>query len=292
MKKILITGVLGQVGYELKRTLAPFGEIIAIDKDELDLTNQDEIRRFIRKIAPDIIVNPAAYTAVEKAEEDVKTCMLINQEAVKVIAEEAKAINALLIHYSTDYVFDGSKEIFSEEDTPSPLNVYGLSKLEGENAIREVGGRFLIFRTSWVYGSRGQNFLLTMLKLAKQHTTLNIVKDQIGAPTWSRLIAEVTALVIARVPFLENNPGFYGTYNLTNRGQTSWADFAHEIFSISQKNHPESKQPTIVGIMSDEYPVKATRPKQSLLLHDKLEKTFGIKMPDWKSSLKLCMEEL
>lgn len=293
MKKILITGALGQVGYELKRSLSSLGKVIAIDKDEMDFTNAASIRKLIREVSPDIIVNPGAYTAVDLAEKEIDLCMAINEKAPLVIAEEAKAINALLIHYSTDYVFDGkSKTCFFENDTPNPLNVYGASKLAGEKAIASVGGRYLILRTSWVYGVRGKNFLLTMLKLGLEKEHLSIVSDQMGAPTWSRSIAEATSQIIAKVPFLEKNEDFYGIYNVTSSGKTSWLEFAEAIYTLHAEKNPEFKKPTLSGILTKDYKTAATRPMNSVLSHDKLNKTFNLHMPDWKDALQMCMEDL
>jgi len=293
MKKILITGVLGQVGYELQRSLAPFGTIIGIDKDEMDLTNPVAIRKFLNEVSPDIIVNPGAYTAVDLAEKDVDICMAINNQAALVIAEESKKLNAFLIHYSTDYVFDGSSlSPYREDDVPNPLNVYGSSKLAGEQAIQHVGGRHLILRTSWVYGTRGKNFLLTMLKLGMDKTHLNIVSDQIGAPTWSRMIAEVTAQILSKTPYLENNENYHGIYNLTSAGKTSWLEFAETIFDMYSKKNPEFKRPELTGVLSESYKTAALRPMNSLLSPDKLKKTFGISIPDWKVALKMCIDDL
>jgi dTDP-4-dehydrorhamnose reductase len=293
MKKILITGVLGQVGHELQRSLSPFGHIIGIDKDEMDLNNPPDIREYIRKVNPDIIVNPGAYTAVDLAEKDVDICMAINNTASLVIAEEAKALNALLIHYSTDYVFDG-KATYPVKEThiPNPLNVYGASKLAGEKAIQEIGGKHLILRTSWVYGTRGKNFLLTMLKLGEQKNHLNIVSDQIGAPTWSRMIAEATSQIIAKAPYLEDQENFYGIYNLTSAGKTSWLEFADTIFTDYSLKNPHYKRPNLSGILTADYKTPAARPLNSLLCQDKLKSTFGIFIPDWKTALKLCMQDL
>lgn len=285
MKKILVTGSLGQVGYELKRTLAPQGKVIGIDSKEMDLSCPDSIRKVLRELKPNIIVNPGAYTAVDKAENDVKLCMAVNAEAPGIIAEEAKKLNALVVHYSTDYVFDGSSfKPYQEEDTPNPLNVYGKSKWEGEKAIQQVGGEYLILRTSWVYGRRGKNFLLTMLNLAKTKEHLNIVDDQFGAPTWSRLIAEATACMVAD-PKKKS-----GIYNLTNSGRTSWKEFAEAIFEIQQKKDG-NKVPTVTGISTADYPTPAVRPKNSVLSHEKLNREFNLYMPDWRESLELCMQE-
>ncbi len=291
MKKILVTGVLGQVGYELQRSLQPFGNVIGIDKDEMDLTNPDSIRKFVRDLKPDIIVNPAAYTAVDLAEKETELCMAINKDAARVLAEEALKLDAWLIHYSTDYIFDGSStKPYLEDDLPNPLNVYGETKLAGEKAIQEIGGKHLILRTSWVYGARGKNFLLTMLKLGSNKDQLNIVADQIGAPTWSRMLAECTAQILAKIPHQKNDCS--GVYHLTSEGVTSWLDFADKIFSIQAKRNPEFNKPQLSGILTKDYKTDAMRPLNSKLCNDKLFNTFGIRMPDWQTSLKLCMNDL
>lgn len=287
MKKILVTGVQGQVGYELQRTLQPLGKVIGVSRKEMDLTNPSAIRKFIRDLAPDIIVNAAAYTAVDLAESQEKICMAINRDAAQVLSEESKKLNALMIHYSTDYVFDGrSKTSYLENDIKNPLNVYGASKLAGEEAIQLVGGRAIILRTSWVYGTRGKNFLLTMLKLGMDKDHLNIVSDQIGAPTWSRMIAEATSQII------EKNTNCYGIYHLTSAGETSWLNFAETIFSLYGQKHPEFVKPLLSGILTKDYKTDATRPMNSKLSNEKLYKTFGIQMPDWMTALKLCIDDL
>jgi dTDP-4-dehydrorhamnose reductase len=286
MKKILIIGSLGQVGWELCRTLAPLGQVIAHDRDTFDITCSAFVRNFLREIKPDVIVNAAAYTAVDKAEMDQATCHAINEEGPRVLAEMAKELDALMIHYSTDYVFDGtSTQPYKEHDQPNPQNVYAASKLAGDLAVTSSGCSHVVLRTSWVYGSRGQNFLLTMLRLAKERDTLKIVCDQIGAPTWSRMIAEVTAQVISKYN------GQDGIYNLTSAGKTSWHGFAEAIFDLhSAKNG--SKEVRLISIPSSEYPVPAKRPQNSLLCHEKLQKTFGIRLPDWKDALEMCLEEV
>ncbi|MBN9377682.1 MAG: dTDP-4-dehydrorhamnose reductase [Chlamydiales bacterium 38-26] len=286
MKKILILGSKGQVGWELQRTLAPLGQIIAHDRTTLDLSCATSLSRKIQEIQPQVIVNAAAYTAVDKAETDQETCYAINAKAPQQLAQEAKKLQALLIHYSTDYVFDGkSAHPYKEQDSTNPQNIYAKSKLEGDQAILSSGCSHIILRTSWVYGSRGQNFLRTMLRLGQQKDLLKIVDDQIGAPTWSRLIAEATAQVIARYN------GQDGLYNLTSGGKTSWFGFAQAIFDLySSKN--EYKVPQLNNIPSSEYPVPAKRPQNSLLCQDKLFQTFQIKMPDWKDALEMCIEEM
>lgn len=286
MKKILILGSKGQVGWELRRTLAPLGQIIAHDRTTLDLSCPTSLSRKIQEIQPQVIVNAAAYTAVDKAETDQETCYAINAKAPQQLAQEAKNLQALLIHYSTDYVFDGkSAHPYKEQDSTNPQNIYAKSKLEGDQAILSSGCSHIILRTSWVYGSRGQNFLRTMLRLGQQKDLLKIVDDQIGAPTWSRMIAEATAQVIARYN------GQDGLYNLTSGGKTSWFGFAQAIFDLySLKN--EYKVPQLNNIPSSEYPVPAKRPQNSLLCQDKLFQTFQIKMPDWKDALAMCIEEM
>lgn len=286
MKKILILGSYGQVGWELRRTLSPLGQIIAHDRDTFDLTSIDFTRRSLQEIKPHVIVNAAAYTAVDKAETDQAACMAINAHAPQLLAEEAKKLNSLLIHYSTDYVFNGSSSHpYKEHDKPNPQNIYAQSKLAGDQAILSSGCPHVILRTSWVYGSRGHNFMLTMLKLAQQKDTLKIVDDQIGAPTWSRLIAESTAQVIARYQ------GQDGIYNLTSAGKTSWFGFAKAIFDLYSAKKG-LKIPQLISIPSSEYPVPAKRPQNSLLCHEKLQKTFNIRLPDWKDALEMCLEEL
>lgn len=286
MKKILILGSYGQVGWELRRTLSPLGQIIAHDRNTFDLSSPEFTKNALHEIKPDVIVNAAAYTAVDKAETEKEACMAINARAPQVLAEEAKKLKALLIHYSTDYVFDGSSiHPYKEHDKPNPLNIYAKSKLEGDQAILSSGCPHVILRTSWVYGSRGQNFVLTMLKLAQQKDFLKIVDDQLGAPTWSRMIAEATAQVIARYQ------GQDGLYNLTSAGKTSWCGFAKSIFDLHSAKKG-LKVPEVMSIPSSEYPVPAKRPQNSLLCHEKLQKTFNIRLPDWKDALQMCLEEI
>lgn len=293
MNKILITGCNGQVGWELQRSLAPLGKIFAFDRFSLDLSNKDTIRQTVRSINPNIIVNAGAYTAVDKAENDFEMSLALNGTAPEILAEEAKRINAILIHYSTDYVFDGSADDSYHERSPTnPLNAYGKTKLAGETAIQVVGGNYLILRTSWVYASRGKNFLLTMLKLAKERDTLKIVQDQIGAPTWSRMIAEATAYILSQTFFSRHN-NIWGIYNLTCSGKTSWLGFADAIFRLHSKKYPGVfNSPKLIGIPSSDYPTPTLRPKNSLLCPLKLQKTFCVHMPDWEKALELCMAEI
>jgi len=293
MRTILLTGKNGQVGWELQRTLAPLGKVIALDAEDLDLADAGAIRRKVREIRPRIIVNPAAYTAVDKAEAEAELAMAINGIAPGVFAEEARAHDALLVHYSTDYVFDGSKQgAYVEDDAPNPLNVYGSSKLAGEQAVRAAGCRHLILRTSWVYGARGKNFLLTMLKLAQERSELRIVDDQIGAPTWSRTLGEITAQILAQLyqPGCEAgaDDARYGTYHLTSTGAVSWHGFTAEI--LRQANVQPA--PVLHPISTQDYPTPAVRPKNSRLSNDKLHRTFGLSGGDWRDNLGLCLQEL
>jgi len=293
MRTILLTGKNGQVGWELQRTLAPLGKVIALDAEDLDLADAGAIRRKVREIRPRIIVNPAAYTAVDKAEAEAELAMAINGIAPGVFAEEARAHDALLVHYSTDYVFDGSKQgAYVEDDAPNPLNVYGSSKLAGEQAVRAAGCRHLILRTSWVYGARGKNFLLTMLKLAQERSELRIVDDQIGAPTWSRTLGEITAQILAQLyqPGCEAgaDDARYGTYHLTSTGAVSWYGFTAEI--LRQANVQPA--PVLHPISAQDYPTPAVRPKNSRLSNDKLHRTFGLSGGDWRDNLGLCLQEL
>jgi dTDP-4-dehydrorhamnose reductase len=292
--KILVTGKSGQVGFELERALQGLGTIVALDRAALDLANLDQIRQVVREIKPAVIINPAAYTAVDKAESEPALAQRINGEAPGVLAEEARRLGALLIHYSTDYVFDGMKAgAYDETDNVNPQNVYGLSKLAGERAISEVDGTHLILRTSWVYGQRGKNFLLTMLRLAAERPELRIVADQCGAPTWAATIAAMTSHIVAR-GLVANTSGAdwwrekSGIYHLTASGWTTWFDFANAIFELSS---PKNK-PVTTPIASSEYPVPATRPANSRLSNDKLAAAFGLRAPDWREALQLCIAGL
>lgn len=283
MKKILLTGRNGQVGWELQRTLAPLGEVIALDREALDLSDAAAIRDTIRVMRPDLIVNAAAYTAVDLAESESSLAMLVNGQAPGVMAEETRKLGALLVHFSTDYVFDGTKDSpYIEDDPPNPINVYGRSKLAGEQAIQAVGCRHLIFRTSWVYGLRGKNFLRTILRLADEREELRIIDDQFGAPTWSRMIAESTALACTR-----NTPQ-EGLYHLTSNGAASWHGFTQAILELTR--HLRTREPVLTAIPARDYPLPATRPHNSRLACDRLAKEADIILPDWRKALSLCLE--
>jgi dTDP-4-dehydrorhamnose reductase len=286
--KILVTGSNGQVGSALQEALVGLGEIIAVDRIQLDLSSLDTIRDVVRSIRPSIIVNAAAYTAVDQAESDEATAYRINADAPGVLAEEAKHLGAALIHYSTDYVYDGSKSgAWIENDATGPLSVYGRSKLAGEEAIMSTGVPHLILRTSWVYGLHGKNFLLTMLRLAQSRTELSIVNDQIGAPTWSRTIAQATASIIKKFPDLAAANHLSGIYHLCSGGQTSWYGFAEKIFA-----HPLIQQkPQLHPITTADYPTPAVRPKNSVLNTDKFETVFT-QLPSWEEALTECLQQI
>ncbi len=293
--KIMLTGATGQVGWELARTLLPLGEVAVIDRTRADLAEAKSLQAVIREIKPDVIVNPAAYTAVDKAETDQSKAFLINGDAPGIMAEEARKIGALLVHYSTDYVFDGTgTEPYSEQDAPNPLNVYGRSKLDGERAIQAAGGDFVILRTSWVYASRGSNFLKTILRLAADREELKIVADQIGTPTWARLIAETTAHVVQQT-LDDRRAGRFQSdiYHLTSSGETSWHGFAERILAIARSQEKfVLKNKALLPIPATDYPLPANRPANSRLSVRRLEQQFGLTMPAWDNALALCMQEL
>jgi len=288
---ILVTGVNGQVGYELLRSLQGLGRVVGLDRAALDLDSPDAIRRVVREVKPTIIVNPAAYTAVDKAESDVEGAQRLNVQAPALLAEEAKRLGAALVHYSTDYVFDGTKDTpYVETDTVNPQNVYGKTKLEGEHAILASGCGHLVLRTSWVYGTRGKNFLLTMLKLGAERDEVSVVADQIGAPTWSRTIAASTAHVLAQATHAADRGQWWaqqsGVYHLTAGGATSWHGFAEAIFELSSL----AKRPVVKPIPASSYRTPAIRPANSRVSNDKFAAAFGVRAPDWREALALCMQ--
>lgn len=289
MTRILLTGKTGQVGYELERSLQGLGDIVALDRAQLDLSNLAQVRAVIRDVQPTLIVNPAAYTAVDQAESEPELAMRINGEAPGVMAEEARRLGAVMIHYSTDYVFDGAKAgPYTETDRPSPINVYGASKLAGERAIQAAGIPHLILRTSWVYGNRGKNFLQTVLRLARERDELRIVSDQHGAPTWCRTIADITAHIVAQGHAVQQTGDWWrertGIYHLSARGQTTWHGFAQEILDRAGA----AKRPAVTAIRTEDYPVPARRPANSLLCTERLRNAF-CDLPQWQEALRLCM---
>ena len=292
--RLLVTGANGQVGWELRQSLAPLGEVIALDRAACDLARPAEAARILREATPDIIVNAAAYTAVDRAEQEEELATLINGTAVGEIAQAARQLGALLIHYSTDYVFDGRKDApYAEDDVPHPISAYGRSKLAGERAIAQCGGRYLIVRTSWIYAARGHNFLKTVLRLARERDELRIVDDQIGAPTWARDLAAATAAMtrqarqeIARDDFES------GLFHVTGSGATSWFVFAQAVVKQAEQYGLLARKSKIVPIASSEYPVAATRPKNSRLSGARARHRFQIALPEWEQSLAVCMREL
>lgn len=294
--KILLFGKDGQVGWELQRSLAPLGELISFDERQADFQNIDHIRQIVRKIKPDMIVNAAAYTAVDKAESEPEKVHRINAEAVGAIAEEALSLNAWLVHYSTDYVFDGEKSApYVEDDMTHPLSVYGRSKLQGEQLIRKSRARHLIFRTSWVYAARGVNFAKTMLRLAKERDELKVVADQHGAPTSAELIADITALILYRISQTEaSTAALSGTYNLVASGYTSWHGYAQHVLELAQAKGIKLKAgpDAVLPIPTEAYPMPAARPKNSRMNTTKLSTTFDLHLPDWRYHVQRMIEEL
>ena len=293
--RILLTGKNGQVGFELQRALAPLGEIIAVDQSECNLADQDAVRSLVGEIRPDIIVHPAAYTAVDKAESEPDIAFAINGAAPGVLGEEAAKISALVVHYCTDYVFDGVKQAhYTEDDLPNPQSVYGKSKLAGEQALRQRIKNHLVFRTSWVFGAHGNNFAKTMLKLAAERESLNIVADQFGAPTSAALIADVTAQIVGQYQRQKRQDFPFGLYNLVAGGETTWCDFAKTVIKAAHdagkplKLNPENIRP----ITTAEYPLPAPRPANSRLATNKLEKTFGLRLPPWQEGLNHVLQQI
>jgi len=283
--RILLTGRTGQVGFELERALAPLGEVHTFDKRQLDLTDPVAIVSRVRDVKPDVIVNPAAYTAVDKAESDRELAFLVNAAGAGFLAAEAKAAGALLVHYSTDYVYDGTKPIpYVETDPPNPLSVYGQSKLAGDKAIQAAGCRYLILRTSWVYGPRGKNFFLTMLRLAREREELRVVDDQRGAPTSAIALAAATAEILRR-----HGADASGLFHLTAAGETTWFGFTEAI--IERARPTLARGPRLTPITTAEYPTPAKRPANSVLDCGKASRTLGVRLADWRAQLDQAWEQ-
>lgn len=291
--RLLVTGASGQVGGELLSTLAPLGTVIAPTRSEMELADPTSVRDFIRERKPDWIVSAGAYTAVDKAESEPDLAFAINAHSVGVLGEEAKTLGASVLHYSTDYVFNGEGTTpYVESDPTGPLGVYGASKLAGEQALLASGASALIFRTSWVYGATGKNFLRTILKYARERPELRIVADQHGAPTWSRDLARMAAHVIAQCRTGDKAARLGGIYHAAGSGQTTWAGFAQEAVKQLQQREPAMALATVTGIATTEYPTPAARPKNSRLNCEKLDLTFGWKMMEWRESLRHVLAEL
>jgi dTDP-4-dehydrorhamnose reductase len=284
--KILICGQQGQVAQALQATLSGVGTLVVLGRDRLDLARPEHIRQQVRHIAPDLIINAAAHTAVDLAESEPELAFAINASGPGVLAEEAALLGAPLIHYSTDYVFDGSKPApYNEADTPNPLGVYGKSKLAGEQAIAAAHAQHLILRTSWVYSNHGRNFLLTMQRLLQEKPELRVVADQIGAPTWAGSIARSTLALIER--WQAGHAGAWGTYHLTNQGETSWFGFAQAIGNaLREQGKPCA---ALLPIPSSDYPTPAARPSNSRLDCSRLQREWGVSQPDWQTALRECL---
>lgn len=290
--RLMVTGSTGQVGWELLRSLAPLGEVIAADRARMDLTDPDSIRNAIREIRPAVLINPAAWTAVDRAETEAKAAAAVNSDAPAVLAEECRRLDALLVHYSTDFVFDGSGLMpWSEDDPTGPLNVYGATKLAGETAVIQSGARHLVLRTSWVYSLRGSNFLRTIVRLAQRNDTLRVIDDQYGAPTSAAAVADLTAHMVSRHFASERLRALEGVYHTSCAGRTSWHGFAVAILErlFRRPAHREAlrleRMPEILPIPASEYPLPARRPANSQLALDKLQEHWGLTMPHWQVAL-------
>lgn len=293
--RILLTGKNGQVGFELQRSLAVLGEVIAVDQTDCDLTDPVSLRRLVAGLEPQIIVNPAAYTAVDRAESERDLAHAVNAVAPGILGEEASRLGALVIHYSTDYVFDGAKSgWYSEDDSPHPQSTYGTTKLAGERALRESGADSLIFRTSWVFGAHGGNFAKTMLRLAGERDELKVVADQWGAPTSAALLADVTAQVVARYQREARSDFPFGLYHLVAGGECSWHDYARTVVSAAlAAGKPLRTTPErILPIATADYPTAAKRPANSRMATAKLRETFGLVLPPWQIGLAHVLQQI
>ncbi len=290
LPRILLFGKVGQVGWELRRTLAPLCELTCVDYPDVDFTKPESLRSVIATARPQVIINAAAYTAVDKAETETTLAMAINAHAPSLMAAEAKKLGALLVHYSTDYVYAGDKTTpYVETDPTGPLSAYGRTKLAGDEAIQQAGCDHLIFRLCWVYGARGANFMLTMQRLARERESLRIVGDQVGSPTWSRMIAETTALALAQMQTPDTIAERSGVYHLASSGHTSWHGFASAIIAAMPESERKCRE--VQPIPSSEYPTTTKRPAYSVMSCEKLERVFGLRLPDWKHCLDLVLEK-
>lgn len=284
--RILLTGKKGQLGFELQRSLALLGEVVAVDREDCDLSDPAAIRSLVARVQPQVIVNPAAHTAVDKAESEPELAHAINTLAPQIFAEEAAKLGALLVHYSTDYVFNGQKEgWYSESDQPDPQSVYGKTKLGGELAIAAANPRHLIFRTSWVFGAHGANFLKTILRLAAEREELKIIADQFGAPTAASLLADVTAHAVRQV-LADDTAGLYGTYHLVAGGETSWHGYAEKVVQLAKDAGMPVLAKEILAIPTSAYPLPAPRPANSRLNTQKLQTAFGLRLPEWQEGVQ------
>ncbi|MGK8247666.1 dTDP-4-dehydrorhamnose reductase [Klebsiella quasipneumoniae] len=292
--KILLIGKNGQVGWELQRALSTLGEVVAVDFFDKtlcgDLTNLEGIAQTVRTVTPDVVVNAAAHTAVDKAESERELSDLLNDRGVAVLAEESAKLGALMVHYSTDYVFDGQGSHYRLEDEETgPLNVYGETKRAGEIALAQANPRHLIFRTSWVYATRGANFAKTMLRLAGEKETLSIINDQHGAPTGAELLADCTAIAIREE---QRNRAVAGTYHLVASGETSWAEYAEFVFEVARSHGAELAIKSVSGIPTTAYPTPTKRPLNSRLSNEKFQRVFGVTLPDWRQGVARVVTEV
>ncbi len=293
--KILLLGKNGQVGFELQRALAPLGEVCAVDYAECDLADAAAISALVQSVKPNVIVNPAAYTAVDRAESEPELAHAVNAVAPGVLGTEAAKRGAWVVHYSTDYVFDGAKQgVYTEEDLTNPLGVYGRTKRDGEVALTESGARHLIFRTSWVVGAHGGNFAKTILRLARDREHLNVVADQYGAPTSAALLADVTAQLVRQGQREGGGTFPFGLYHLAAHGETNWYDYARFVVSEAlAAGRPLKLTPDAIrAIPSSEFPTAATRPANSRLDTGKLRRTFGLELPDWQSGVRHILQQI
>ncbi|HXF67589.1 MAG TPA: dTDP-4-dehydrorhamnose reductase [Burkholderiales bacterium] len=289
MTRILLAGATGQLGHELLTALAPLGEVIAPGRAELDLTRPDTLRHAIREARPQIIVNAAGYTNVDRAEAEAQLAMQVNGIAPGVIAEEAKRLGAVLLHYSTDYVFDGTLgRAYTEEDAPNPVNVYGRTKLAGERAIEAAGGAYLILRTSWIYSARRSNFVLAILALARERTELSVVDDQVGSPTWARALAQASAALLRQRESIARRRGIY---HLAASGETNRYEFARAILALAREIAGERGWAALRPIRSEDYPLPAPRPRAPVTSKEKIERAFGIELPHWQAQLRAFLAE-
>jgi len=294
--RLLLLGANGQIGWELRRSLQPLGNIVALDRHDCDLSLPECLPSLVRSIGPAVIVNAAAYTLVDRAEGEERMAMSVNCTAPGVLAQEARACGALLVHYSTDYVFDGTKESpYLEDDSPHPINAYGRSKLAGEIAIAQAADAYLIFRTSWVYAARGHNFMLTVLRLAAEKDEIRIVADQVGTPNWARNLADATFHAV-RQALAERADGSFmsGLFHLTASDATSRFGFAEAILEEARRTGliAAQRMPQLLPVTTEEYPTPAARPKNSWLDGARFRQRFGVALPQWREGLRLCLQTL
>ncbi|KQX96701.1 dTDP-4-dehydrorhamnose reductase [Massilia sp. Root133] len=293
--KILLTGKNGQLGFELQRALAPLGEVVAVGTQDCNLADADALRALVRRVAPDVIVNPAAYTAVDKAESDEATARAVNAVAPAILGEEGAKLGALVLHYSTDYVFDGTKQgAYTENDVPAPQSVYGRTKLEGEQGLAAANPRHLILRTSWVVGAHGGNFAKTMLRLAGERETLTVVADQFGAPTPAALLADLSAHLV-REHARARSTGFpYGTYHVAAGGETSWHGYAQFVIgeALAAGKHLKASVDAVAPLATEQYPTPARRPLNSRLDTTRFRTTFDLRLPPWQEGVRHVLRQI